>query len=578
MPHDTALIFILAAGFGLAFLFGLLAVRVRLPPLVGYLVAGVALGPFTPGLRADAGLASQLSEVGVILLMFGVGLHFKVGDLLAVRRIAVPGALIRIALIGGLAAIIARAWGWSWGGGVTFGLALAVASTVVVLRQLDALGLLDSADGRLAVGWLVVEDMAMVLALVLLPPLAGATTAGATDVAMDLAITLLKVGAFVVLMLFVGTKSVPWLLARVARTGSRELFTLAVLAVALGVAVGAASLFGVSVALGAFAAGVVIAESDLSHQAAADALPLQDAFAVLFFVSVGMLFDPRVLLREPVRIATVVAIVVLVKAIVTFALLLYLRRPMRSALLIATSLAQIGEFSFILAGLGITLGVLPAQGRDLILAGALLSIVVNPLLVRSINAIEQWIQSRPRLAGLERVDLVPDSVSTGDYPTMREHVVLIGYGRVGRRIGDALRRESIPYVVVERDRVAVEALRKQGLHAVFGDAARTGILEHVHLEHARLLIIASPDPYQARRVTEIARQANPQIEIAARTHSEGGESFLREWGADRAFMGERELALSMAHYALVHMGRTDDQADDTIEQMRRHTQTVRLES
>lgn len=572
MPHDTALIFTLAAGFGLAFLLGMAAERLRLPPLVGYLLAGVVIGPFTPGFIADAGLAAQLAEVGVILLMFGVGLHFSMKDLLAVRGVAVPGALLRIAIVTGLTTLVARVWGWSWAGGVVLGLALAVASTVVVLRQLDALGILDSGDGRIAVGWLVVEDLAMVLVLVLLPPLIGA---GATSgIARDLTITVLKVAAFVVLMLFVGTRAVPWLLGRVARTGSRELFTLAVLATALGVAVGASSLFGISFALGAFFAGVVIAESDLSYQAAADALPLQDAFAVLFFVSVGMLFNPTVLLREPGRVLTVVAIVVVAKAILTFALTLFLRRPIRSALIISASLAQIGEFSFIVAGLGVTLGALPPEGRDLILAGSLISIILNPLLLRAVNGVEHWFEERPKLAGaLERSDAEVDVEGPESADALRDHVVLIGYGRVGRRIGDALRRAGIPYVAVDRDRVTVEALRKEGVPAVFGDAARPGILEHVHLETSRLLVVASPDPYQSRRVIEIARQANPGIEIAARAHSEGGESYLHQSGVYRAFMGERELALSMAHHAMVRMGRTDDQADDTIEAMRRATST-----
>jgi len=358
----------------------------------------------------------------------------------------------------------------------------------------------------------------------------------------------------------------------VARTGSRELFTLAVLAVALGIAVGAASLFGVSFALGAFFAGVVIAESDLSHQAAADALPMQDAFAVLFFVSVGMLFDPTVLVRQPARVLTVVAIVVLVKAVVTFALTLLLRRPIRSALIISASLAQIGEFSLILAGIGIAVGALPPEGRDLILAGALISIIVNPLLLRAVNGTERWFEARPKLVtALERSDAEVDVEGAEAADALRDHVVLVGYGRVGRRIGDALRRAEIPYVAVDRDRVTVEALRKEGVPAIFGDAARHGILNHVHLETARLLIVASPDPYQTRRVIEIARQANAGIEIAARTHSESGESYLMQQGVIRAFMGERELALSMAHYALVRMGHTDDEADDTIEAMRRAT-------
>ena len=389
----------------------------------------------------------------------------------------------------------------------------------------------------------------------------------------ELGVTLVKVAFFVLFMLVVGTRAVPWLLARVARTGSRELFTLAVLAVALGIAVGAAALFGVSFALGAFFAGVVIAESDLSHQAAADAVPLQDAFAVLFFVSVGMLLEPMVLVREPTRVLLVVGIIIVAKALITFALALMLRRPVRSALLISASLAQIGEFSFILAGLGIAVGLFPEEGRDLILAGALVSITVNPLLMRVVNGVDQWFQRRPRLLqAIERADSDSTGVPVRDDGTaLHDHVVLIGYGRVGRRIGDALGREGIPYIVVDRDRVAVEGLRKRGIPAVFGDAARPGILAHVHLESARMLIVASPDTYQARRVTEIARRANPLLEVAARTHSETAQDYLEKHGVNRTFMGERELALSMAHYALVFMGRTDDQADDVIDAMRRAT-------
>src|SRR6185503_14441642 len=455
-------------------------------------------------------------------------------------------------------------------------LALSVASTVVVLRALDEMGLMDSVDGRTAVGWLIVEDLAMVLALVLLPAIAGSgdgTPAGATGsgIVVPLAITLLKVALFVILMLFVGSRAVPRLLERVARTGSRELFTLAVLAVALGIAVGAALLFGVSFALGAFFAGVVIAESDLSHQAAADALPLQDAFAVLFFVSVGMLFDPGILLRAPGHVLAVVAIIVVGKFLVTLAITSAFRRPARSALLISASLAQIGEFSFILATLGIALGVLPLEARSLILAGAILSIIVNPLLLRAVTGMERWILARPRLAAvLDRQEEYGEAEPV-DATALSEHVVLIGYGRVGRRIGDALGAAGIPFIVVERDRLVVEAVRKRGVPALFGDAARPGILDHVQLDRARMLVIASPDPYHAQRVIAIAKEKNPPILTAARTHSEAGQQYLEARGVERAFMGERELALSMAHYTLVRMGRTDDEADATVDEMRRIT-------
>jgi CPA2 family monovalent cation:H+ antiporter-2 len=579
MHHETALIATIAAGLGLAFILGLVATRLRLPPLVGYLVAGVVVGPHTPGFVADAGLASQLAEIGVILLMFGVGLHFSINDLLAVRRIAVPGALAQIVVATALGAVVAYFWGWPWGAGLVFGLALSVASTVVLLRAMEARGLLDTADGRIAVGWLIVEDLVTVLALVLLPalalPLGGhpqglAGHAAGGSVPLALLFTLLKVGAFLALMLFVGTRAVPWLLERVARTGSRELFTLAVLAVAVGVAVGAASLFGVSFALGAFFAGVVISESDLSHQAAADALPLQDAFAVLFFVSVGMLFDPAVLVRQPLHVLATVLIIVIGKSLAAFAIVLIFRYPARTALLISASLAQIGEFSFILAGLGITLGLLPEEGRSLVLAASLISITLNPAIFAAVEPIDRWLRGHPWLLDvLERppgtlVELPPGI----DEAALRDHVVLIGYGRVGGTIGEALARHGIPHVVVEREHVVVERLRKRGVPAVYGDAARPAILEHVHLETARMLIIAAPDPYHARRIIEVARKANPGIDTVVRTHSDAERAYLERLGVGRVVMGERELAFGIAHYALLRFGRSDDEADATIDAIR----------
>lgn len=577
--HDTALIATIAAGFGLAFVLGLVATRLRLPPLVGYLVAGIVVGPYTPGFVADTALAGQLAEIGVILLMFGVGLHFSIADLLAVRRIAVPGAMVQITAATVLGAIVSHFWGWTWGAGVVFGLSLSVASTVVLLRALEARGILDSGDGRIAVGWLIVEDLVTVLALVLLPALAlslGGTPEAAGDhaaapqgsVLSALGITFLKVGAFLALMLFVGTRAVPWLLERVARTGSRELFTLAVLAVAVGIAVGAASLFGVSFALGAFFAGVVISESDLSHQAAADALPLQDAFAVLFFVSVGMLFDPTILVRQPIHVLATVLIILVGKSIAAFGIVLLFGYTARTALLISASLAQIGEFSFILAGLGITLGLLPEEGRSLILAAALLSITLNPFAFGLVGPLERWLRARPGLLDrLERGTDPPIEVAAG--PRLYDHVILVGYGRVGGIIGQALAHHHIPFVVVERERVIVENLRKRDVPTVYGDAARPGIFDHAHPESARLLIVAAPDPYHARRVIELARQANPTIEIIVRTHSDAERRYLEQLGVNRALMGERELAFGIAHYALVNLGRSDDEADATVDAIRR---------
>jgi CPA2 family monovalent cation:H+ antiporter-2 len=584
MPHDTALITTVAAGLGCAFVFGFLAQRLRLPPLVGYLVAGIAVGPFSPGYSADVSLASQLAEIGVILLMFGVGLHFSLRDLLAVRNIAVPGAIAQIAAASVLGAAVSHLWGWPWGQGLVFGLALSVASTVVLLRALEQRGVLESVDGKIAVGWLIVEDLVTVVALVLLPVLAvplGGTAEGAPGNGTDglwsaLAITFAKVAAFLAIMMLVGRRAVPWLLERVARAGSRELFTLCVLAVALGVAVAAAELFGVSFALGAFFAGMVINESDLSHAAAAEALPLQDAFAVLFFVSVGMLFDPTVLLQQPLHVLAVLAIVLLGKSLAAFAIVLAFRHPVRTALTISASLAQIGEFSFILAGLGVSLGLLPVEGQSLIVAGALLTITLNPAVFALVGPVSRWIRARPRLLDLlERPDPNPplDATPADDRP-LRDHAIVVGFGRVGGAVGEALERYDIPYVTIERDRKIVEGLRARGVPALSGDATRPGILPLAHPERAKLLVVATPDPYQAREVIRLARQANPKIDIVVRTHNAADERYLSELQVGRAIMGERELALGMAHYALLALGRTDDEADAVVTRLRANAQAA----
>ncbi|MGA9837594.1 MAG: YbaL family putative K(+) efflux transporter [Gemmatimonadaceae bacterium] len=561
MPHEVALVATLAAGLALAFLFGFAAIRLGLPALVGYLIAGIVVGPFTPGYIADTGLASQLAEVGVILLMFGVGMRFSIRDLLAVRRIAVPGALTRSAVITALGAVVGHAWGWTWGGSVVFGVSLSIASTVVLLRAFEERDTLSTLDGHIAVGWLVVEDLATVLVLVLLPALAaplggvGAAGASAGGTLVMVGVTLVKVTAFVALMLYVGTRVVPWLLAAVARTGSRELFTLAVLALALGIAFGAAMLFGVSFALGAFFAGVVIAESDVSHQAAADALPLQDAFAVLFFVSVGMVFDPRVLVQHPLAVLVTVAIATAGKALVSFGLIAGFRYPLRTALTVSAGLAQMGEFSFILAGLGITLGLLPREGQNLILASAVLSITLNPLAFRAVAPVENWLRRRPTLLGLiqrTRHDPLGPAVpaESVDGLRLRDHAVIVGFGRVGSTIGRALESRGIPFLVVEHDRGWMEHLRSRGVPVLFGDAARRAVLEHAHLERARLLVIAAPGAYQARSILDVARQLNPAIDTVVRTHSAAEQLLLERQGVGAAVMGERELAFGMARYAL----------------------------
>jgi len=569
MPHETELVVTVAAGLGLAFVFGFLAARLRLPSIVGYLLAGVALSPFTPGPVGDTAIAGQLAEIGVILLMFGVGLHFSFDDLLAVRRVAVPGAAAQIAVATILGIAAARLWGWSWGAGLVFGLSLSVASTVVLLRALEERGLLDSEKGRIAIGWLIVEDLATVIVLVLLPALAasfgGTAPAPGGSVLVTIALTLGKVAVFVAIMHVVGRRAVPWLLGRVARIGSRELFTLAVLAIALGIAVGAASLFGVSFALGAFFAGVVISESDLSQRAASDALPLQDAFAVLFFVSVGMLFDPAILVHEPLRLLLVLLIVMVGKSAAAFVIVRTFGKPASTALTISASLAQVGEFSFILAALGVSLGILPADAQSLILAAALLSITLNPLIFNTIGAVARRLGETPD-AGPAAARVDPAAAGAA---ARTGHAVLVGHGRVGGRIGEALLSAGVPQVVIEEDHAAVEALRSRGIDAIYGNAARPGILEHAALPAARLLVVAAPDPFQARRIIEIARELNPNIEVVVRTHSAAERTHLEGLGVGRVFMGEHELAVAMARHALRTLGVDDLESERTLEELRR---------
>jgi CPA2 family monovalent cation:H+ antiporter-2 len=567
MPHETDLIALLAIGFVLAFGLGFVAERLRLPPLVGYLVAGILVGPYTPGFVGDTRLASQLAEIGVILLMFGVGLHFSISALREVRRIAVPGAVAQIAVATTIGAIIAYYWDWTFGAGIVFGLALSVASTVVLLRALEERGELESENGRIAVGWLIVEDLVTVLALVMLPALAGALDesgdgmdgGGFAALGIALGVTVLKIGGFLALMLVGGKRLVPWLLAQVARTGSRELFTLAVLAIALGIAYGSAELFDVSFALGAFFAGVLLAESDFSHQAAADSLPLQEAFAVLFFVSVGMLFDPSIVLNEPMALAAVLLVILVGKSFAAFAIVLVFGYGARTALTVSASLAQIGEFSFILAGLGVTLGLLPEDGRDLILAGALLSIALNPFVFATIEPVSRWLSARPRLlANLERSIARPGVLApVADGGAMRDHAVIIGYGRVGSVIGETLAEKGIPYVVVEKDRALVESLYARDVRAIFGDSTAPGILDAARIDTAKLILIAVPDGVQALRTLEVARRRNPGIESAVRTHSVSVLEQLERRGVGKAVMAERELASSLKNYALKVFGKAE---------------------
>lgn len=560
MHNEMTLITTISVALGLALLLGFAAVRLRMPALVGYLIAGILIGPATPGFVADIELSRQLAEIGVILLMFGVGLHFSIEDLMSVRRIAIVGALAQIVAATALGASVATYWGWSRGSSVVFGLSLSVASTVVLLRALEARGLLDSINGRIAVGWLVVEDLVMVLVLVVLPPLAGwLGGSGATVADSDLLITVLstmsKVTVFVLLMLLAGRRLFPWFLWKIARTGSRELFTLCVVAIAMGIAFSAAEVFGVSFALGAFFAGSVLRGSSLSRRAADESLPLRDAFAVLFFVSVGMLFDPRMLVVEPLRVMAVLAIIVLGKTLAAFVLVLLFRYPLNTALTVSASLAQIGEFSFILAGLGASLGLLSVEGQNLLLAGALFSIAFNPLLFNAVEPLQQWIRSRSALArALERpADPLAELPKTVDSQPVSSHALLVGYGRVGSRIGQKLAEYGIPLVVAEQNRKIVERLRSSGIPAVSGNAAQPEVLIQAHVVKARILVIAIPNVVRARKVIEIARMLKPDIDIVVRAHSDEDAALLRGEQVDDVLMGEHELALSMTRRVLEHV-------------------------
>jgi CPA2 family monovalent cation:H+ antiporter-2 len=560
----TPLITMLVVGLGLAFILGAVANRLKLSPLVGYLVAGVVIGPFTPGYVADQAMARQLAEVGVILLMFGSGLHFSLADLLSVRKIAIPGAVGQMTLVTLLGLGVAYAIGWPIGAGIIFGLALSVSSTVVVLRSLQDRHQLQSEQGRMAVGWLVVQDIAMILALILLPAFSGvlggdeATTAEmATDGALGffqpdtlveaLGFTLAKLAAFFALMILVGRRVIPWILHYIAHTGSRELFRLAVLAMALGVAFGASELFGISFALGAFFAGMILAESQLSQSAAQETLPLRDAFAVLFFVSVGMLFDPTVAVRQPFLVAITVILIVAGNAAAVFAIARLFRHSMQNALALGLTLSQIGEFSFILAGIGVELELLPESGRDLILAGAMVSILVNPLLF---VAAERLL---PRLLKTREAGAPGEQAAEAETPELPQtsltgHAVLVGHGRVGSLVAQTLSEMGQPYLVIEERPTIAEQLRDAGIEVIVGNAAQAAMLDAANVAGARFLISAIPNPFESGNLIERAREANPALDIIARAHSDAEVDYLSKLGANKIIMGEREIARGISEH------------------------------
>jgi CPA2 family monovalent cation:H+ antiporter-2 len=552
VAHHTPLIATIVMGLGLAFLLGLLAQRLRVSPLVGYLLAGVLVGPFTPGFVADQVLAPELAEIGVILLMFGVGLHFSIEDLLSVRAIALPGATVQIAVATVLGFVLARGMGWPPGAGLVFGLALSVASTVVLLRAMQERRLVETERGRIAVGWLIVEDLAMVLVLVILPAVAGVLDPRPVvpvpgemgpehgSVLVPLVLTLGKVVAFVAFMLVVGKRAIPWLLEYVAGTGSRELFRLAVLAIALGVAFGAARLFGVSFALGAFFAGMILSESELSHQAAEESLPLRDAFAVLFFVSVGMLFDPSTLVRDPIPVLLTVLIIVVGKSVAAYVIVALFRHPAATALTISASLAQIGEFSFILAALGMELQLLPERGRDLILAGALISILVNPIVFAAVDRLAIW-RAGSGAADAPAGTAGASSAAAGG-TERRDHLILVGYGGVGRLVARGLRERGEPFVVIEEADALVESALADGMPLVVGNAARREVLAAADVAGARKLIIAIPNAFEAGQIVEHARVASPSLIIVTRADSTAESEHLAGLGADAIVERRAEIA------------------------------------
>lgn len=550
LAHDLPLLSTIALSFTAAFVCGLIAAKMRLSPIVGYLIAGILIGPYTPGLEADVKIAEQLSEIGILLLMFGVGLHFSVRDLLSVWHIAVPGALVRILLATGMGWGLASCWGWSTASGLMLGLALSVASTVVLLRAMEEHHLTQTTNGYIAIGWLIVEDIVMVLALVMIPTLAALKQDASTvDVLGDLGIAVGKVALFILFMTVVGRRALPWLLMTVARLRSRELFTLAVFAVAIGVAFGAATLFGVSFALGAFFAGMMIRESDLSHEAAEKALPLQDAFAVLFFVSVGMLFDPAVLLESPWRVLAVVAVILLGRALISLLIVLCYRYPLKTALVVSAGLSQIGEFSFILVGLGVSLSLLPVEGRHLILAGAIISISLNPACFHASRLIYDWAAKRFRNSPLlvfGEDDLA--HLSQEERAQLRELVILVGHGRVGQHISENLKEAHLELVVVDANRERVEALRDQGFHAIAGDATHEETLFEAAIANATAIIVAVPNPYEARRIVETARLLKPGIRVLVRAHNDAEMQYFAKQKVDLAVMGPREVGRRMVEF------------------------------
>ncbi|QIQ20835.1 Kef family K(+) transporter [Zophobihabitans entericus] len=539
--HDTGpLISAIIGGIVLAALLGLLANRLKISPLVGYLIAGIICGPATPGYVADSAVISQLAEIGVILLMFAVGLHFSLKDLLSVKNIAIPGAVAQITVATLMGMGLAAALGWSMVTGLVFGLSLSTASTVVLLRALEERDLIESTRGRIAIGWLIVEDLAMVLTLVLLPAVVttmNSDNANVVDILIEVSKTVGLVILFIIFMIIVGRRVIPWVLAKSASTGSDELFTLTVLGIALGIALAAVQLFGASFALGAFFAGMALTESELSQRAANNILPLKDAFAVLFFVSVGMLFDPEILISNPIATVVTVIIIIFGKSIAAYVLVRLFGHSKRTAFTISASLAQIGEFAYILAALGIALNVFPSEAHSLILAGSIISIVLNPFIF---NLVERYLNKTENI-----VDKIIDPVAIVNQQVPEEltdHAIIVGHGRLGSTIAMQLQERNIPFVVVDTSLALVEKLRNEDMIAVFGNAGKLETLELAHLDRARWLIISTPNGYEAGEICFLAREARPDLEIYVRAFYDDEIEYISERGATQVITGEKEIS------------------------------------
>ena len=564
--HDLDLIVTLAGGLAAALAFGYVTQRLGLSPIVGYLLAGIAVGPATPGFVADRAMAEQLAELGIILLMFGVGLQFHFEELLAVRRIAIPGAVVQSLAATVLGAVVIHWLGWGWTAGVVYGLAISVASTVVLVRVLSDSGDLHTPTGHIAVGWLVMEDLFTVVVLVLLPLVFGSQATSPGGVAVELLLALLKIAALVAFTFLVGGRVIPWLLGHVAATRSRELFTLTILVVALGIAVGSAMVFGVSMALGAFLAGMVVGRSDFSLRAASEALPMRDAFAVLFFVSVGMLFEPVALLKSPAIVLLTLVVVMIGKPLAAFGITAVLGYPSRVALAVAAVLGQIGEFSFILAALGRELGILPAAATNGLVAAAIVSISVNPLIYRTVAPLEQGLAHRPRLWRL--LNAQSRAPSAGAPPETAEaavdpqyRAVIIGYGAVGRTVTRLLREQGIEPAIIEMNLTTVQQLRAAGVKAFYGDATLRATLEQAGVGDAGTFILSVSGLRGAEEVIRLAREIDPRIHILARTRYLAEIPAVRRAGADRVFSGEGEVALAMTESVLADLGATPEQMD-----------------